>query len=223
MDNSLNNRETVSDLMDGRLRADDFSAAVQAVQAPGSAREAWHSYHLVGDVLRSADLASGADDAAFLSRFQARLRQLEPLPLAGGGMLVPLPGAGGPASDALAPGVMGVIHSPQAEVSQAANDERFSWKWVAGFASLMLVIAAGWNMAGGMTGQQQSSQLAAVQPEATAVLVETGIEGQLMLRDPRLDQLLMAHRQSGGASALQVPSGFLRNATFEVSGAQVLP
>jgi sigma-E factor negative regulatory protein RseA len=212
MDNSLNNRETVSDLMDGRLRADAFSAAVQAVQAPGPAREAWHSYHLVGDVLRSADLASGADDAAFLSRFQARLRQLEPLQQ-----------TGKPAPDALATGVLGPIHSPQAEVTQAANDERFSWKWVAGFASLMLVIAAGWNMAGGMTGQQASSQLASQRPPAGEVLVETGSEGQFMLRDPRLDQLLMAHRQSGGASALQVPSGFLRNATFEVSGAQALP
>ena len=36
---------------------------------------------------------------------------------------------------------------------------------------------------------------------------------QVMLRDPRLDQLLEAHQQAGGAS--QMPSGFLRNATFE--------
>ena len=38
-----------------------------------------------------------------------------------------------------------------------------------------------------------------------------------MLRDPRLDELLAAHRQLGGA-ALQMPSGFLRNATFEGPG-----
>ena len=36
-----------------------------------------------------------------------------------------------------------------------------------------------------------------------------------MIRDPRLDQLLAAHRQLGGGTALQAPSGFLRNATFE--------
>jgi sigma-E factor negative regulatory protein RseA len=36
-----------------------------------------------------------------------------------------------------------------------------------------------------------------------------------MIRDPRLDELLAAHRQLGGASALQAPAGFLRNATFE--------
>jgi sigma-E factor negative regulatory protein RseA len=38
---------------------------------------------------------------------------------------------------------------------------------------------------------------------------------QTMLRDPRLDELLAAHKQYGGASALQMPAGFLRNATFE--------
>jgi sigma-E factor negative regulatory protein RseA len=38
-----------------------------------------------------------------------------------------------------------------------------------------------------------------------------------MIRDPRLDALLAAHRQFGGTSALQMPSGFLRNATFEES------
>ncbi len=36
-----------------------------------------------------------------------------------------------------------------------------------------------------------------------------------MIRDPRLDEFLAAHRQLGGASALQMPAGFLRNATFE--------
>jgi sigma-E factor negative regulatory protein RseA len=35
------------------------------------------------------------------------------------------------------------------------------------------------------------------------------------VRDPRLDKLLAAHRQMGGATALGTTSGFLRNATFE--------
>jgi sigma-E factor negative regulatory protein RseA len=47
---------------------------------------------------------------------------------------------------------------------------------------------------------------------ATRVMVGNG-NPQVMLRDPRLDELLEAHRQAGGAS--QMPSGFLRNATFE--------
>jgi sigma-E factor negative regulatory protein RseA len=36
-----------------------------------------------------------------------------------------------------------------------------------------------------------------------------------MIRDPQLDRLLAAHRQFGGATALQTSSGFLRSATFE--------
>jgi sigma-E factor negative regulatory protein RseA len=43
-------------------------------------------------------------------------------------------------------------------------------------------------------------------------------ESTVMIRDPRLDALLAAHRQFGGASALQMPSGFMRNATFEDGG-----
>jgi len=46
----------------------------------------------------------------------------------------------------------------------------------------------------------------------TRVIVGNG-NPQVMLRDPRLDQLLEAHQQAGGAS--QMPSGFLRNATFD--------
>jgi len=39
-----------------------------------------------------------------------------------------------------------------------------------------------------------------------------------MLRDAQLDALLAAHRQLGGGSALQMSSGFLRNATFDGGG-----
>ena len=46
----------------------------------------------------------------------------------------------------------------------------------------------------------------------TRVAVGNGAP-QVMLRDARLDELLAAHQQAGGAS--QMPSGFLRNATFE--------
>ena len=38
-----------------------------------------------------------------------------------------------------------------------------------------------------------------------------------MLRDPRLEALVQAHQQAGGASAWQVPAGFLRNATFHAT------
>jgi sigma-E factor negative regulatory protein RseA len=53
----------------------------------------------------------------------------------------------------------------------------------------------------------------AVAPQFVAKEVEAGI----MVRDPQLDELMAAHRQLGGHSILQVPTVFLRNATFEES------
>jgi sigma-E factor negative regulatory protein RseA len=36
----------------------------------------------------------------------------------------------------------------------------------------------------------------------------------VMLRDPRLDELMAAHQQYGATTTLQMPAGFLRNANF---------
>jgi len=52
-------------------------------------------------------------------------------------------------------------------------------------------------------------------PSVSSSMVLASGEPRVMLRDARLDALLAAHKQFGGASALQVPAGFLRNATFE--------
>jgi sigma-E factor negative regulatory protein RseA len=37
----------------------------------------------------------------------------------------------------------------------------------------------------------------------------------VLLRDAELEALMAEHRQHGGVSALQMPAGFLRNATFD--------
>jgi sigma-E factor negative regulatory protein RseA len=211
MSDSLNSGEMVSDLMDGRLRDDSFVLAVQALKTQAQAREAWHRYHVVGDVLRSGDLANCADDTGFLSRFQVRLQReaaLRPDNADAG---------------ALAQVGSEQIVMPATRRVDAANDAGFSWKWAAGFASLLVVVFLGWNRVGDIQGSVAAPQLAdARQASPSAVTVDTPTDGQVMIRDPRLDQLLMAHRQSGGASVLQVPSGFLRNATFEVAGPQGL-
>jgi sigma-E factor negative regulatory protein RseA len=78
---------------------------------------------------------------------------------------------------------------------RAANDFRGGWKMLAGLASLAAIMVIGWQLIGGFVDQ----------PDAQ----------QAMIRDPQLDALLAAHRQSGGTSALQMSAGFLRNATFE--------
>lgn len=49
-----------------------------------------------------------------------------------------------------------------------------------------------------------------------SVAVNTG-QG-VLIRDAQLEALLAEHRQHGGMSALQTPSGFIRNATYDAAG-----
>jgi sigma-E factor negative regulatory protein RseA len=91
---------------------------------------------------------------------------------------------------------------------------------VAGLASLALVSVIGWQALNGWGDQGATVQLAqkAVPLVNSTVVAEpagAALGSPPMLRDPQLDALLAAHRQFGGTSALQMPAGFLRNATFE--------
>jgi sigma-E factor negative regulatory protein RseA len=190
----MDTQEQISALADGQLRGDAFAQAVQRVTQDAAAREAWSTYHVIGDVLRSGDLAAGSSPSAFLAGFQARLRE-EPV-------LAVRPQAS-------------TVH-PAAAIDNerpAANEASWRWKLVAGFATMTAVAAVGWNLVGG-AGSSGQPQLAAA-PAASSTQLAAGTERGTMIRDARLDQLLAAHRQFGSATALQTSGGFLRNATFE--------
>lgn len=192
MDDTMDSRnEDISALADGRLHGEAFAAAVQAVCADRQAMATWHAYHVIGDVLRSGEAAYAAPAAPFLARLSERLAQED----------CPRPGAG----DGVRP----------IEMRPAANDGVFRWKLVAGVASVAAVAAVGWSVVapGFATGGAQLASASAPDSRPATVLAATG-QG-VMIRDPRLDELMAAHRQFGGASALQMPAGFLRNATFE--------
>lgn len=211
MNDSDKLREQVSALLDGQLRDDDFARAVEQVCAHEELRGTWHAYHVVGDVLRSGEHVACQDATAFLGRFRERLAEEGQRP-----EMQAVPMAKQP-----------VRHV----VVEAANEPVFRWKLVAGLASVAAAAAIGWNWsssvlqgpAGAQLAQQQQATGAilasAVEPAnapqttATRVLVGNNPTPQVMLRDPRLDALLEAHQQAGGAS--HMPSGFLRNATFE--------
>ena len=184
----MQTHELISALADGQLRGEAFARGVEAAAFDPAALEVWHTYHLIGDVLRSGELAAGTMPTAFLSRLQLRLQQEERLAAVG------QPARAEPA--------------PRQE---AANDSSFRWKLVAGFASLAAVAAIGWTMVGSLAGKPEQGQLAT----GAGGTVLAGTERGPMIRDPQLDEFLAAHRQLGGASALQMPAGFLRNATFE--------
>lgn len=206
-------REDISALMDGQLRADQVPAVLQGMDC-SEARDCWRLYHLVGDVLRSPDLAAGAHDAGFMAGLRARL-----------------------ASEAAPAPVMVAEPVRVRDARAAANDGVFRWKMVAGLASFAAVAAIGWGVLGGLGPQPGGAQLAQSQgqpaaestrvvaltpslPAAPAAAPATAMADAeaVMVRDPRLDELLVAHRQAVGASALGNSAGFMRNVTFDGAG-----
>lgn len=185
----MDNQELISALADGQVQGEAFARAVQ-VAAGRDGLRTWHAYHVIGESLRSGNApVAGAAPEAFLARLQQRLAQ-EPTPV-----LQPAP----------------QLRPVQAPASASAND--WGWKMVAGFASVAAVAAVGWNMWGATGTGAAQPQLAAA--PAGVIAVSSDPRANTMIRDPRLDQFLAAHRQYGGAGALQSSSGFLRNATFE--------
>lgn len=183
--------ELASALADGELEGAEFTQALLALESSPEAQSRWHSYHLVGDVMRAgAGAAVSAHDAEFVARLRLRLHQEEgrPQPEARLGLDV---------------------------VPSSANDSVWRWKLVAGLSSLAVVAVLGWQLA---VPSPQAVQMAVsgptpVQPQTS--VAQANAEPPVMIRDPRLDQLITAHQQLGGTSALQMPAGFLRNATFE--------
>ena len=193
--------EVLSALVDGEAAREGMAQACAAWRNDAELRQTWHAYQLIGDVLRSDDLASDpARDEQFLQRLRARLAD-EPVVLA---------------------------PQPVEAVSLAAG--RSARRWRTGVA-----VAAGFVAVAGVLValQTPSPEPAAavarapspIVPAATvvpaygepagdhAVLVTDG----QVIRDARLDRYLAAHQRFAGASALGVPSSFLRSATTDAA------
>ena len=216
MTEHLKNKELLSALVDGELYGDDLAQAV-AWAEENEGHSSWQIYHLVGDVLRSPELAHHSQHD-LLTGLRAQLAN-EPRPQLQPAQLEQLAPAQPPLTSVMA----NQVHDP------VANASVFRWKVAAGFASVAAVAAIGWNLvvvpagSGGATlaQLQPASQVVAQQsesvPESNVVAVSTGNGSEVILRDPRLDELLAAHRQFGSKAALQMPADFLRNASFASS------
>jgi sigma-E factor negative regulatory protein RseA len=186
--------EMLSALFDGQAGFEKVLENLPQEASP-SLYSDWNCYQLIGDAMRHSSTANSLGaDPAFLQRVSARLSQ----------EVVDKP--------AVSPvAIWGAVAAPSA---QAANDQQFRWKMVAGFASLSAVAVLAWALTGslaGSSGGASAPQLA--QGDTAPALVVASPEGP-MIRDPRLEELLSAHKQMGGTS-LQVPTGFVRNAGFE--------
>ncbi|KQP14428.1 hypothetical protein ASF43_15955 [Pseudorhodoferax sp. Leaf267] len=207
-------RERLSALADGELGGDEVSQLMAVPAVDEDMQGTWHAYHLIGDVLRGGEQAVRPGASGFLSRVQSRLQAEAPL--------VPL------RPMVQAEPVAAVVDTVAA--SEPANDASFRWKMVAGCASFAAVVAMAWTVVGGAGPDAANPQVAAGPAPAQQSVVSTVAQAapqtieqrielpdggsQVMIRDPRLDELLTAHKQAGGGTALQMPAGFLRSATF---------
>ncbi|WHZ12771.1 MAG: Sigma factor RpoE negative regulatory protein RseA [Burkholderiaceae bacterium] len=218
MDETPHPHEAVSALADGQLRGEAFARTVEFVASDAHARARWHAYHLVGDVLRSAELAVCRTDTHFIARLRERLQQEQPPARPGLRESVAL--------GARKSGARSAEDLPRA----AANDANMRWKLVAGVATLVAVLALVWHGTGLQSTRPQPPQLAQATPAGpqggtvpatgqgpattAAVALAGNGEAPAMIRDPQLDALLVAHEQLGRSTVLQMHAGFLRNAAF---------
>ncbi len=211
-------REQLSALADGEMAASEWPQVLQYAHGDAG-RQAWYAYQVIGDALRSPELAHTSSAPAFLAALHQRMAQE--------------PGGLQPAANLAQAPVQPVVRPHQ----EAANQDLFRWKLIAGVASLAAVSVLGWNVFESTQGPAAGAQWAqlanrqavvpvqvAQQPVAAPSGVQavadrqggrTNAEALVMLRDPRLDELLAARRQYGGANALQMPASFLRNTTLD--------
>jgi sigma-E factor negative regulatory protein RseA len=194
--------EWLSALADGEATMAELDAMLGSSPGTTDLHDRWHSYQVTGEVLRgSFPLPGTRSPQDFLAGVMQGLPEVDSAPL----NLETL-------------STVGHVRRP------AANDAVMRWKLLAGAASVAAVMAVSLSVLraspGVADGELAGAQLVKIEPtvqspmvlsEPVAVKTERGT----LIRDARLEQLLAEHRQFGGASALQTPAGFLRNATYE--------
>jgi len=195
--------ERLSALADGEVDGQASELACGAWKGDAELRRTWHAWHLIGDVLRSEDLASTAKrDRDFLVALRLRLDDepvvLAPAPLLGSGPL-PRRRARWMVPSAVAAGFMlvagtFVVLGPSSRPTDGPALAR----------------------QGGAPGFDPAVREASLrQTAATAMPAEMVVVNGRLVRDARLDRYLAAHKQFAGTSALGAPSAFLRSATVE--------
>lgn len=184
-------REQLSALVDNECDMVDWTALQAGYAESTELKGAWADYHLIGEVLRGQPVLH-TGSTAFVAGVMAKVAQETRRPVA-----VPPPPVVGPAP-------------------VAANDAVFRWKMVAGFASFAAMAAVMWQLVA-LPVAPTGPQLASAPPPSDTLQRVVTPAGDVMIRDPQLDELMAAHRQWGGVSALQMPAGFLRSATYEPS------
>lgn len=191
-------RQRISELVDGR--ADDPAAVEQAcARWPGDAelRRTWHAYHLIGDVLRSEELAGApARDSALLVALRERLAQ-EPV--------------------VLAPAARPPLRAARGARRQVWLLPLAAAAGLVAVAGVLVVLQQADLAAPGGAGPllaQGSPAAPGVLPVAAAPAAAD--PSAQMLRDARVEDYLRAHRETLAGSPAALPGGAMRS-SFEFS------
>lgn len=190
-DSSAAARQALSALMDGDLDPGAAGEALGAWRQDADARASWHAYHLIGDVLRSEDLATQpASDEAFLQSLRVRLAD-EPVPMA------PSPLVHAPAAADAA----GAVTLQGAHAAPLARRRPLRWRM--GRMMAPAAVAAGFvAVAGVMVVTRVMSPAPAAGPTLAAAPAGAIAASGMLVRDARLDRYLSAHRSlANGAAA----------------------
>ncbi len=178
-------RQQLSSLMDGDLSDADAAGACTLWRHDAGARRDWHAYHLIGDVLRSDDLAaSPARDEAFLQALRLRLAD-EPVPLA--------PAAASETLQAAAPLLLpqvanGFVPVAARRAGGRANGRARSWLMAP------VAVAAGFVA---VAGVMVVTRVVSPEPGATVLAAASTAPvaaSAVLVRNAQLDRYLSAHR-----------------------------
>ncbi len=196
--------EEISALIDGELPSQELQRVAEQWRTQASVRADWYTFHLIGDVLRSEDLASTAShDSRFLKTFTERL-------------------AGEP-----------VVLAPASMHAKWVNRLTRPWLWSSAAAIGSVVMGATLWLGLTLSPAGAPEMLTSVRlmpPISSSLSVASGStssgllppleryprQGDL-LRDAQLDHYLAAHQQFVGTSALGAPSGFIRNVAVDIA------
>lgn len=207
---SESSRRILSALADGDATDSEAARAFQAWRDDPGARASWHAYQLIGDVLRSEDLASEpAADEAFLVALRGRLAD-EPVVLAPQARVEAEP-----------------VAVPAAGHAAAAGRTRGRWQGPLTMAAGFLLMLGGLSVVGPFR-QGAGPQLASNATAASGPLLAsmTSVNNGGVPADPgptaaesraaaeQLAPYLAAHRQSAMSGPFQMPGSDIRNASL---------
>ncbi len=185
MNTSESMQEQISAFADGELVTSAHAPILAALRAPAE-RAVWDEYHHIGDILRSVEMAA-AVRPDFAARMAARLAS-EPTYIA--------------TATQPSPAVVGPVVVRQRWL------QRFAMPGAAVAAAVVLTVIGVPRLAGVQFGGA-SHDVALAKTDALAL---NGAPGTVVLRDPRMEEYLLAHQRF--SPSVFSTAQFARSATF---------